>query len=166
MLYHPGPNPTVDIIVQKETEEEISILLIKRLRTVDTEAGKLALPGGFIDTDAEKGSAWTSGVESEIEAAKRELLEETGLDVQHYHDSSFQFLGIYDKPERDPRNTNISWTESHVFKIVVQENEGENIEGLDDAEEAKWYSISELKSMKSDEFAFDHYLILSEHVLK
>lgn len=165
MLYHPGPNPTVDIIVQKPVNGENAVLLVRRKRNSDTEPGKLALPGGFIETNAEQGIVWTNDKETEIEAAKRELLEETELDLSNYSDNSFKFLGIYDDPKRDPRNTNISWVEAHVFTITISENEGENVEGADDAEEAKWYSLSEIRSMSSVDFAFDHYSILTQHIL-
>lgn len=165
MLYYIGPNPTVDVIVLKNKKDEPLILLIRRADNVDTESGKLAIPGGFIETEAEKGSAWATGVETAIEAAKRELLEETGLDLQKYDDNAFYFLGIYDNPTRDPRNTNLSWIESHVYKVEIHENEGENVEGMDDAGEARWYSLSEIKAMKSEDFAFDHYFILTEHIL-
>jgi len=166
MLYHPGPNPTVDVIVQKPLNGETAVLLVRRNRDVDTEPGKLAFPGGFIETKAKKGSAWTKDKETEIEAAKRELLEETKLDLSAYKDASFKFLGIYDDPERDPRNTEVSWVEAHVFTITISEKEGGKVKGSDDAEEANWYPLSEVKAMLSTEFAFDHYEILEDHILK
>lgn len=165
MLNHPGPNPTVDIIVIKPIDQIPSVLLIRRARNVETEAGKLALPGGFIDTKEKKGAIWKNNFETEIQAARRELLEETGLDLSDYDDHSFHFLGIYDNLERDPRNSKSAWTESHVYKIEIKENDGEQIEGMDDAEEAKWYSFSELIVMPTSDFAFDHYAILQEHIL-
>jgi 8-oxo-dGTP pyrophosphatase MutT (NUDIX family) len=96
-------------------------------------------------------------METEIAAAKRELKEETGLDLSHYDDKNFQFLGVYDSLERDPRNTHTHWIESHVFTIQIDEKEGGFVEGLDDAEDARWFSIQTLQEMKKDQFAFEIY---------
>jgi 8-oxo-dGTP diphosphatase len=166
MLYHLGPNPTVDVIVTKRVQNELFILLIRRSRLSSAEPGKWALPGGFIDTKAPKGEVWQPGLESELEAAKRELKEETGLDLAHLEVAEFRFLGIYDAPERDPRNTNTSWIASHVFTVAVNEFEGKDVKGMDDADAAKWFSISEIKAMDKGTFAFDHFAIIQEHFLK
>lgn len=169
MLYHPGPNPTVDIIVTKKIEtnskESFQVLFIRRSKNAAAEPGKWAFPGGFIDTTSCKGESWLPGMETEIAAAKRELLEETGLDLSHYDDKTFQFLGVYDSLERDPRNTLTHWIESHVFTIQINENEGDFVEGLDDAEDARWFILQEILNMKKDLFAFDHFAILKEHML-
>lgn len=166
MLYHIGPNPTVDIIVTKRVENELYILMIRRSYSASAEAGKWAIPGGFIDTDAPKGEIWKPGVESEIQACKRELLEETGLNLRHLDKNEFRFLGIYDHPERDPRNSNTSWIASHVYTVSINEFEGKDVKGMDDADMAKWFSIKEIIKMDSTLFAFDHYEILKTHFFK
>lgn len=166
MLYHLGPNPTVDVIVTKHIENELFILLIKRSERASAESGKWAIPGGFIDTNAPKGEVWQPGMETEIQAAKRELLEETGLNLMHRDDTEFRFLGIYDAPERDPRNSNTSWISSHVSTVAVNEFEGKDVKGMDDACLAKWFSIKEIIEMGPEVFAFDHYAILKEHFLQ
>lgn len=169
MLYHPGPNPTVDIIVTKNAHSnskfDLQILFIRRSKKAEAEPCKWAFPGGFIDTSSCKGENWLPGTETEIAAAKRELKEETGLDLSHYDDKKFKFLGVYDSLERDPRNTLTHWIESHVFTIQIDEKEGGFVEGLDDAEDARWFSIQTLQEMKKDQFAFDHYTILEEHFI-
>ncbi|MBJ8193404.1 NUDIX hydrolase, partial [Bacillus cereus] len=64
---------------------ELKVMLIKRRSW--PFAGRWALPGGFCQED-----------ESMYGAAKRELLEETGVDGGH-----LEYLGVYSGPGRDPR---------------------------------------------------------------
>ncbi|MEM6255526.1 MAG: NUDIX domain-containing protein [Cyanobacteria bacterium P01_D01_bin.156] len=59
------------------------IVLIQR-----RDSGRWGLPGGLVD--------WGEDIAT---AAKRELLEETGLDVL----SVGRLVGVYSHPERDPR---------------------------------------------------------------
>lgn len=169
MLYHPRANPTVDCIVTRKMgnvpTNDFQILFIRRSKTAQTEASKWAFPGGFINTSSCKGEGWLPGTETEFAAAKRELKEETGLDLSHYDDKKFQFLGVYDNLERDPRNTLTHWIESHVFTVEIERNAGEEVVGMDDAEAACWFSIQTLREMKKEEFAFDHYAILEEHFI-
>ena len=64
---YPRPEVTVDIIVyNNDLKNDVQILLLKR--TSSTGLGKWCLPGGYIDYG-----------ESQIEAAIRELKEETGI---------------------------------------------------------------------------------------
>lgn len=63
------------------------------------EAGKWALPGGFVQED-----------ETALEAAKRELEEETGVEnvlIKHF--------GVYDTPGRDPRG----WIITNAHYAIV-----------------------------------------------
>lgn len=164
MLYHLGPNPTVDVIVIKRIQGLLNFLLIRRSKTAKAEPGKWALPGGFVDTNAPKGEVWRADFESFVDAVKRELKEETGLDLSYLNENEFKFLGIYDSPERDPRNSNTSWIASHVYLVILSESEGENVQGMDDAEEAKWFSEIELSRMNDDDLAFDHLEIVKENL--
>ena len=165
MLFHLGPNPTVDLIVTRAVGGEQQILLIERSANSSAMPGRLAFPGGFVDTEASRGEVWRSGAETFIQAVRRELLEETGLDLSHKPDEVFRFLGIYDDPGRDPRNTNDSWVEGHVYTVVIDPEEGHDVIGMDDAEHAHWFPVSELRLLSKDRFAFDHYEILKEHGL-
>ena len=81
---HRNPFPTVDIIIQIDTD----IVLIERK---NPPLG-WALPGGFVDYG-----------ESLEAAAMREALEETGLKV-----SNLQQFRAYSDPDRDSRQHNIS----------------------------------------------------------
>jgi ADP-ribose pyrophosphatase YjhB (NUDIX family) len=163
MLYHLGPNPTVDLIVTRTVDGEPQILLIERSVNSSAMPGRLAFPGGFVDTEAPVGEAWKPGVETWLEAVRRELLEETGLDLSHKPDEMIRFLGVYDDPGRDPRNTNESWVEGHVFTIAIDPEEGNEVIGMDDAQHAHWYPVSDLNAMEKNRFAFDHYEILTDH---
>jgi 8-oxo-dGTP diphosphatase len=71
----------------------LQIMLIKRaVRTAkghyNIECSKWALPGGFVQPD-----------ETALQAAKRELAEETGITDIH-----MKHVGMYDRPGRDPRD--------------------------------------------------------------
>lgn len=130
---YPKPSVTTDCILLKQTKHT-DILLIKRKH--DPFIGKWALPGGFVEID-----------EDLEEGAKRELLEETGID----NIQIMQFK-TYGKPGRDPRGRTISV----VFFGYVKDNENEIIAG-DDAAEVSWFNLDRLPPL-----AFDHAMILDE----
>lgn len=126
---YPRPALTADVVLLT-CEPRPRILLIKRAQ--DPFAGRWALPGGFVNED-----------ERLIDAARRELLEETGVTVTHLE----QLCAVGD-PGRDPRG----WTVSVVFFARVEELAAK---GSDDASEAKWFRLDRLP-----ELAFDHAEIL------
>ena len=122
-----NPLPTVDIII----ELEAGIVLIKR----KNPPPGWAIPGGFIDYG-----------ECAEDAAVREALEETGLRV-----SLKRLLGVYSRPDRDPRHHTIS-------AVFVATASGEP-RGLDDAAEAAVFSEGDLP----ESIAFDHAEILEDY---
>lgn len=75
-------DPVVDVCIWQQNEKGIFILLGSR----DNEDGKLRLPGGHINADDLDG----------MQSAKREVMEETGLEV-----SDLQILGQYRVISRD-----------------------------------------------------------------
>ena len=79
-----GPRPTVDVII----EVGGGIVLIRRLNPPHG----WAIPGGFVDYG-----------ERLEDAARREMHEETGLDVE-----LVELLGVYSDPARDPRGHTVS----------------------------------------------------------
>ena len=79
--HYKNPTPTVDTIIQKNSQ----ILLVKRKK--EPFKGYLVLPGGFVNEG-----------ERVEDAAKREIKEETSLDIE-----LIDILGVYSEPERDPR---------------------------------------------------------------
>ena len=126
-----------DSIVLTGSSEDLKVLLIKRKN--DPYKGLWAFPGGFIDDEEE---AYT--------ASKRELFEETGLDLKGWKGVP---LSRRKKKGRDPRGE----IESFPFLFYREGLEKLKIEGRDDALEAKWFSLREIR-----ELAFDHGAILCE----
>ena len=82
---YPHPAVTADCLVFARTDEGMKLLLIQRKN--EPCKGKWAFPGGFMDID-----------ETTVDAARRELKEETGLVVGELHR-----VGIFDAVDRDPR---------------------------------------------------------------
>jgi len=123
---------TVDVVVFTEATVP-SLLLVQR--KYPPFSGEWALPGGFV----EKG-------EQAIDAAPRELAEETGLQV-----GALRLLGVYDTPGRDPRG----WTVSIVYVAAVQKRVA--VKGADDARDARWFQSDALPKL-----AFDHAVIVDE----
>src|SRR5687767_1496530 len=88
--YDPSQFPafavTVDVVVLTVSDSRLDVLLVRR--GVPPFEGMWAIPGGF-----------KRPTETLDEAAKRELLEETGVDGA----SLLRQFGAYGDPERDPR---------------------------------------------------------------
>lgn len=126
---YPRPALTVDVVLATR-EPHPRVLLIKRAK--DPFAGKWALPGGFVDEN-----------ERLSDAARRELVEETGVTV-----TDLEQLCAAGDPGRDPRG----WTVSVVFFARVDVL---NAKGADDADAAEWFRLDQLP-----ELAFDHAEIL------
>lgn len=128
---YPRPALTVDVVLATR-EVFPRVLLIKRAK--DPFAGRWALPGGFVEEN-----------ERLIDAARRELVEETGVRV-----AELEHLCAAGDPGRDPRG----WTVSVVFfgRVTADEMAAK---GADDATEAKWFRLDKLP-----ELAFDHAAIL------
>lgn len=141
---------TSDIAVFMKNKEHKSsvtdpkIMLIQR-SMIDSEgrpnieAGKWALPGGFVSPD-----------ETAYECAKRELEEETNI-----KDIPLEHLGVYDKPGRDPRG----WIISNVHFAVVPEQKLANRQANDDASQVQLFSIKEVVNL---DLAFDHAQIIDD----
>jgi 8-oxo-dGTP diphosphatase len=130
---YPRPMLTVDVVVLSSGEEMPSVLLVRRGNPPFLDSW--ALPGGFVEEG-----------EQVIDAAPRELAEETGLQI-----GVSELLGVYDTPGRDPRG----WTVSVVYLARVP---GETaVAGADDASDARWFAADRLP-----ELAFDHAIILAD----
>jgi len=158
--FYSGVNPTVDLIVINPSHE---VLLIKRSIESNACPGMLAFPGGFIDSRAPKGALWEAGLETPKIAALRELAEETNLVLNQ--DINLVLVGEYQGNNRDPRDSELSWTKTYAFLYQIDselyEKNRDRIKGMDDADEAMWISLSDLRKMK---LAFDHNIILEDAV--
>ncbi|MBS7659812.1 MAG: NUDIX hydrolase [Candidatus Bathyarchaeia archaeon] len=97
--------------------------------------GFYALPGGFVE--------YGERVE---DAALREMLEETGLEVRLK-----ALIGVYSDPSRDPRG--------HVVSIAyLADVVGGALKPATDAKEAKVFPIGNIP----EKLAFDHEQILKD----
>ena len=123
---------------------KFKVLSIKRGH--DPFAGMWANPGGNIDEG-----------EKPIDAAIRELEEETGLKLKP---TDFRFIGKFDEPWRDPRNKNCV---TYAFQAFLDEDQMVNVTPGDDAVECAWNEVSLDGDMKVD-MAFDHLDIIKTTV--
>lgn len=156
-LWFKGDNYSSDIIILTRTGESYSAVLIKRGN--EPFKGMYALPGGFLKSLTEKGSEFKPS-ETPIEAAKRELKEETGISGP---DLNLELTGIYDDLERDPRAKPGQRVISNAFAAVIDKMA--DIKAGDDAKSVEWVSLGDIFSGKI-KLAFDHYKIIKDAVLK
>lgn len=126
------PAVTVDVLMLS-WQPEPRILLIQRNNT--PFAGAWALPGGFMDA-----------TERPLEAARRELQEETGLDI-----SELSFFGVYGEPDRDPRGRTLTLAYLGLLEQAPA------VSGQDDARDARWFALNALPDL-----AFDHPQIVRD----
>lgn len=124
---------TVDaIIIRKGTDISPRLLLIERGN--NPYRGRYALPGGFPEMN-----------ELLVDAAKRELWEETGLSG-----IELKQLAAFDAPDRDPRDRNIS-----IVFYGFTDGTNDKIRPGDDAAKADWFPLDNLPLL-----AFDHKHII------
>ena len=129
---YPRPSVTADVVLVTN-EEPPRVLLIRRKH--EPFQGTWALPGGFIDME-----------ETLEEGARRELREETGIDVKR-----LEQLHTFGEPGRDPRGRTIS-----VVFLARANPARLKPQAADDAEQAEWHSL-----LRPPPLAFDHAQILA-----
>lgn len=129
---HPRPALSVDCVVFGLDEASLQVLLIQR--NLEPFEGKWALPGGFVRIE-----------ETVDEAARRELLEETGLD--HVFLEQLYTFGAID---RDPRERVV--TVAYYALVKLSDHQ---VRAATDARNVAWFNVDELPSL-----AFDHAEIL------
>nr|WP_263327174.1 NUDIX hydrolase [Neobacillus sp. Marseille-Q6967] len=126
--------------------KKLKIMLIKRSKqdhegNQNMEAGKWALPGGFVRPG-----------ETAFQAAERKLLEETGVDrlrIKHF--------GIYDSPNRDPRG----WIISNAHYVIANEAALKNRKQTYDASDIQLFTMEEALEL---DLAFDHRQIIDDAI--
>lgn len=124
-----NPVPTVDVIIEVAGGK---VVLIER----KNPPPGWALPGGFVEEG-----------ETLAAAARREALEETGLEVE-----LVELFHCYSDPRRDPRQHTVST----VF--IGRVPAGAEPRGSDDAASAGTFGLDELPPL-----AFDHATILADY---
>jgi 8-oxo-dGTP diphosphatase len=130
---------TVDLVVFTIREDELCVLAVRR--GVSPFRGRWALPGGFVQKK-----------EGLLDAAQRELAEETGLEELPVH---LEQLATYGAPRRDPRMRVVS-----VAYLALAAELPEPAAGTD-ASEAQWRPVADTLSGQS-RLAFDHDEILAD----
>jgi 8-oxo-dGTP diphosphatase len=111
------------------------VLLVRR--GSEPFKGRYALPGGFVD------------VGETVEAAcAREVEEETGVSIS---DQRLLLVGVYSKPERDPRGHSVSIAYTTRIDVSAEPRPGS------DAESAEW-----LHDWSSLSLAFNHAEIIAD----
>ncbi len=111
------PSLTADIVIFKQSNGKLSVLLIKR--KAHPYINRWALPGGFANPQ-----------EPLQQTATRELKEETNLEVP-----AMQLIGVYSQPNRDPRGWVVSIAYGILLKQDLQATAG------DDAKQAQWFVL-------------------------
>lgn len=129
-----NPIPTVDTIIDNDSK----VLFIKRNK--EPFVGKMVFPGGFM----KKG-------ETAEYAAKREVKEETSLDIELVN-----ILGVYSDPNRDPRGHIMST----VFIGTLSPNSNKEPVSGDGVANTKWISLDDFEQ---EDFGFDHKKILKDY---
>ena len=125
----------VDAIVFGYSKTDgVSVLLIQR--KYEPFKNGWAIPGGFVLEH-----------ESLETAVKRELQEETGIEVNY-----LEQLYTFGEPKRDPRQRVIAV----AYFGLVKTSQYQQLKASTDAENAKWFSIKKLPAL-----AFDHKQILN-----
>jgi 8-oxo-dGTP diphosphatase len=123
---------TVDCVVFGLDDTDLKVLLIRR--DLPPFENRWALPGGFVRLD-----------ETLDDAARRELLEETGLE-RVFLEQLYSFSGI----DRDPRERVI--TVAYYALVRLSDH---RVQAATDARDAAWLALDDLPDL-----AFDHSDIL------
>ena len=137
---YPSFAVTVDVVILTVVERELHVLLVRR--GGEPYAGEWALPGGFKRPD-----------ETLDEAARRELVEETGIEAPRLL-AQFQ---TYGDPGRDPRGNIVS-----VAYLAVTPDVGPLAAGTD-ADDARLMPVARVIDGQLP-LAFDHLRIVDDAV--
>lgn len=123
---HHGENRAADAVVVAGTGLDRSVLLIQR-----KDCGQWAIPGGMVDPG-----------ETGIEAAGRELHEETGVDLDGLEPTILGRVHV-----NDPRETADAWITSTVVLYTVRA--AIPAAGGDDAADAGWFPCGSMPALET-----------------
>ncbi|MFD5245660.1 NUDIX domain-containing protein [Amycolatopsis sp. NPDC058340] len=130
-----------DVVLFAHRDGVPHVLLIER--GWDPHQGKAAFPGGHVDAG-----------ETSLEAAKREAVEETGLDLDRI---PLRLVGVYDTSGRDPRGRYVGIARTAVLPTMPAPI------AADDAAAASWVPLAvAIRMARAGGFAFDHADILAD----
>ena len=139
-MTEPTPEPTqltADAVIFAEESDTLYVLVIRRGWPPYEDCW--ALPGGYVDPG-----------EDTMQAAYRELREETGLSVD-----SLKLVRVYADADRDPRGRFVSFAYTTLIDGLREPVAG------DDAKSASWITVDEALTEPS-RLAFDHYQIIHD----
>lgn len=131
----PRPALSCDTVMLAGPRDARKVLLVRR--GSPPFQNSWALPGGFVDEG-----------ERPVDAARRELAEETGL----IWESEMLPVGAFGDPGRDPRGWNVS-----AVYVADSGLDTPLVVGGDDAAEARWWFVDELP----EPLAFDHTEVIA-----
>ena len=132
----------VDLVVLTVHDDDLAVLVVRR--GGPPYAGRWALPGGFVLPD-----------EDVVEAAERELIEETGLSARAH----LEQLATYGAPRRDPRGRVVT-----VAHLALVPRPATPVAGTD-AADAAWMPVRDALALPPPRrLAFDHASILADGV--
>ncbi len=146
----PMPDHTASVALFSKADDG-SWNVLTGLREREPFAGKVALPGGFLDMPG-------GSIEAPADAATRELAEETGVKT-----ANPALVRIGDSLGRDARNRIIDFQ----YSAVASPEDMAKINPSDDLYGVKPLSVKELLA-DPNSLAFDHYQMLSaayQHLL-
>lgn len=140
---YPRPSVTVDLVIFTIQDGALAALFVTRGE--HPFKGALALPGGFLRVGKDRNEQG----EDLIDAARRELAEETGLSDSRIFLTQ---LGAFGKPGRDPRTRVVSV----AYVALVRPELAQRTVGGGDVTHAQFLDVS-----KAHKLAFDHAEILA-----
>lgn len=134
------PRLTADTVLfaKDDSRKTLHVLLIRR--AWPPFAGCWALPGGHVDPNEET-----------IDAAWRELAEETGLRIA----TTLKPSGVYAAPGRDERGRYVTFAYTAYVPFLL------DAIAADDAAEARWFPVDDVLS-ETVSLAFDHGQIIAD----
>lgn len=135
------PLVTVDLVVFTVRDEALHALLVRRPERPDEPfPGQWALPGGFVDLEAD----------DDLEAcARRKLAAKTGVRSPY-----LEQLGAFGSRDRDPRG----WSVTQVYFALLPASAAEPRDAESAAPESKWWPVT--SRGVGTRLAFDHGRLL------